>query len=65
LNENKLKLLTIFFGIAVVRVSQQIAVHIVGIDISLMKAVVDHRVVSLNVVDPSTTKLDGHGMNLK
>jgi hypothetical protein len=65
LNENKLKLLTIIFGIAVVRVSQLIATHIVGIDISLMKAVVEHREVSLDVVDGiSTTILDGHGMNL-
>ena len=58
LNENKLKLLTIFFEIGIECFSQLIVVHIEGFDISLMAAVVDHRVVSLDGVEFSTLNPD-------
>ena len=56
--KNKLKLLTIFFEIGIVRFSNRIIVHIEGFDISLMEALVNHREVSLDAVDSSTAKPD-------
>jgi hypothetical protein len=59
-----LNLLTRLFGIVVETVSQRITDHVVGFDISYMAAAVDHREVSLDVVDCSTNKLDRHGTNI-
>jgi hypothetical protein len=56
-------LLTI--GIVVERLSQLIAVYIVGFDISLMAAVVDHRQVFLVFVESSTMNSDVRRHDMK
>ena len=53
-----MKFLTNFFRIVVVRVSHLSVVHIVGINVSLLAAVVNQGVVSLDRVKFSTLNSD-------
>jgi hypothetical protein len=53
-----MKLLTNFFRIVIVRVGHLSVVHIVGLDISLLAAVVIQREVSLDLVEFSTLNSD-------
>jgi hypothetical protein len=61
-----MKFLTNYFRIVVVRVSHRSVVYIVGLDISLLAAVVNQREVSLDLVEFSTLNLDlwRHSMNI-
>ena len=58
LNENELKLLTIFLEIGIECFIQLIVVHIEGPDIGLMAAVVEHLVVSIDGVEFPTLNPD-------
>ena len=58
LNENKLKLLAIFFESGIECFIQLVVVDIEGLDISLMAAVVENRVVSLDGVEFPTSNPD-------